>query len=97
MSLSGTERKRKIIDFLADDSNLSATKISELLEVSPVTIRNDLSSLAEEGLIVRTHGGALPAFHPSIVARQKSMMEEKNRIARAAAGLVSDGDKIMTV
>lgn len=92
-----TERKRKILELLSEDSNIPVSKISEMLEVSVVTIRTDLSSLAEAGLIIRTHGGALPAFHQSIVDRQKRMVEEKYRIAKAAAELVNDGDKIMII
>jgi DeoR family galactitol utilization operon repressor len=95
--MNSNERKKKITELLADDKDMSVARISELLEVSLVTIRNDLNSLAEEGLIVRTHGGALPAFHKNIVDRQKSMVEEKNRIAKAAAQLVDDGDKVMII
>ncbi|MDD4869448.1 MAG: DeoR/GlpR family DNA-binding transcription regulator [Kiritimatiellae bacterium] len=91
------ERRKKIVELLSDNNDLPVTKISKLLEVSVVTIRNDLNSLADEGLIVRTHGGALPAFHKNILDRQKSMVEEKNRIAKAAAQLVNDGDKIMII
>lgn len=97
MLMNVSERKRKIIELLSDDNDVPVSKISEMLEVSVVTIRNDLNSLAEEGLIVRTHGGALPAFHQSIVDRQKKMIEEKHRIAKAAAELVNDGDKIMII
>lgn len=92
-----SERKRKIVELLADDNDIPVSKISEMLEVSVVTIRNDLNSLAEEGLIIRTHGGALPAFHSNIIERQKSMVEEKHRIAKAAAEQVNDGDKIMII
>jgi len=82
---------------LSDDNDIPVSKISEMLEVSVVTIRNDLNALAEEGLIIRTHGGALPAFHSAILERQKKMVEEKHRIARAAAETVNDGDKIMII
>jgi len=95
--MNSNERKKEILRMLAEDSNIPASKISELLKVSVVTIRSDLNSLAKEGLIERTHGGALPAFHQNIVDRQKKMVEEKHRIARAAAGLVNDGDKIMII
>lgn len=91
------ERRRAILELLAGDSNIPVSKISKLLKVSVVTIRTDLNTLAEEGLIVRTHGGALPAFHQTILDRQKSMVEEKHRIARAAADLVDSGDKIMII
>ncbi len=60
-----------------------------------MTIRNDLNSLADKGLIIRTHGGAAPAFHPGVVERQRLNVEEKNRIAKKASSMVNDGDAIM--
>jgi DeoR family galactitol utilization operon repressor len=95
MKQNGNERERQILDMLASDGNTSVTRISEELDVSTVTIRNDLSALADKGLIVRTRGGALPAFHPQIVERQKQFTREKERIAKAAAEHIRDGDKVM--
>ncbi|MAG14091.1 MAG: DeoR family transcriptional regulator [Spirochaetales bacterium] len=89
------ERKREILHMLAEDSEISVTDISKSLRVSTVTIRSDLSSLEENGYIVRTRGGALPAFHKSILDRQRTMIHEKMRIAKGAASLVKDGDTIM--
>jgi len=82
---------------LSNDAGTSVSHLSKVLEVSAVTIRSDLTALAEKGLIVRTKGGAFPAFHPGIFERQKQMLEEKKRVAKAAAGLVRDGDKLMIV
>lgn len=90
-----SERENKILTMLIEDYNLSVTRISELLAVSAVTIRSDLSSMEEKGFILRTRGGALPAFHPDILASQKQNIEEKNRIAKAAAEMVKEGDAIM--
>ena len=80
---------------LAEDNSISVNDISKLLHVSTVTIRSDLSSLEESGYIIRTRGGALPAFHKSILDRQRNMIEEKIRIAKTAASLVNDGDTVM--
>ncbi len=92
-----SDRERRILDILADDAGVSVSGLGEQLDVSSVTIRSDLKSLAEKGFIVRTKGGAFPAFHPGILERQKSMVEEKKRVARAAAELVQDGDNIIIV
>jgi len=80
---------------LAEDASRSVAEMSKVLGVSAVTLRSDLSGLVERGLIVRTHGGAFPAFRSNILERQKHMVEAKERIAKAAAGLVADGDTIM--
>lgn len=93
--ISLTEREREVLQLLATDTAFSVSKISKQLSVSEVTIRNHLNSLAEKGFIVRTHGGAFPAFHESILERQKSEVEEKHKIAQAAAKLVGDTDRIM--
>lgn len=90
-----SERESKILQILTDDGNLSITDIGKTLNVSVVTARGDLDSLAEKGFIIRTRGGGIPAFHPSILERQKLNVEEKNRIAREAASLVENGDTIM--
>jgi DeoR family galactitol utilization operon repressor len=97
MIVSLPERKKEVLRILSEDWSTSISEISSRLSVSKVTIRNDLDALAEEGFIVRTRGGALPAFHQTILNRQKSMPTEKVRIAKAAAELVKDGDHIMIV
>lgn len=90
-----TEREREILELLMDNQATSVVDISRVLSVSPVTVRTNLNSLAEKGVVVRTWGGAAPAFHPEITERQRRRIEEKTRIARAAAALVEDGDTIM--
>ncbi len=69
--------------------------MSKLLDVSTVTLRSDFDDLADKGYLIRTRGGALPAFHPAILARQKTFTEAKTAIAKAAADLISDGDTVM--
>ncbi len=95
ISANLSEREQEIITLLSVDSSVTVAEISRRLDVSTVTIRNDLANLAERGLIVRNRGGAFPAFHRSIVERQRVNTAEKTRIAKAAAALVHDGDTIM--
>lgn len=90
-----SERERQILTLLADDASISVSAISDALAVSRVTVRSDLSSLEEKGFLVRTHGGAMPAFHSSILERNRTCPDEKARIAKAAARYVQDGDTIM--
>lgn len=90
-----TDREKAIVRLLAEDSAVAVSRLSEQLGVSAVTVRSDLDSLARKGVLLRTRGGATPAFHPNVVVRQNLRVEEKNRIAQAAAGLVNDGDTIM--
>jgi DeoR family galactitol utilization operon repressor len=90
-------RERQILQFLTDEPAVSVAELARRLGVSEVTIRTDLKNLAGRGMITRTHGGALPAFHKSILDRQSVRIDEKNRIARAAAELIQDGDTVMMV
>ncbi|MCF7937214.1 MAG: DeoR/GlpR family DNA-binding transcription regulator [Spirochaetales bacterium] len=90
-----TEREKQILQYLTDDTSMSVNDMSSRLSVSPVTIRSDLNSLAERGFLLRTRGGAMPAFHPQLLERQKMRTAQKNRIAREAANMVSDGDTVM--
>jgi DeoR family galactitol utilization operon repressor len=90
-----SEREKEILKLLSNDPGISVARMSELLGVSVVTIRSDLNDLSQKGLVLRTRGGAAPAYHPHVAERQNLNVEAKNRIAQAAAALVGDGDTIM--
>jgi len=90
-----TEREHTIINFLTEKGSVSVSDLSSSLDVSEVTIRSDLSDLEFKGFLSRTHGGAVPFIHPHIIERQNLAVEEKSRIAKAAAALVEDNDTIM--
>lgn len=92
-----SERQKEIARLLAENPRTSVARLGKLLGVSTVTIRSDLNEMAGSGVLIRTRGGGLPAFHPSILERQKRHVEEKTRIARAAAAMIHDGDEVMIV
>jgi DeoR family galactitol utilization operon repressor len=92
-----SDREKEIIKFLSEGDAVSVPELSRRLGVSAVTIRKDLRGLSGKGLMVLGRGTALPAFHPGILARQDRMVDEKNRIARAAADMIRDGDRVMLV
>jgi len=94
MDLMLSEREKRLLDILSEDAGPSITEISEQLGVSAATIRNDLNALTEKGIIIRIRGKSIPAFHPDILARQKQNIEAKKRIARAAAGMIQNGDTV---
>ncbi|MGD9048970.1 MAG: DeoR/GlpR family DNA-binding transcription regulator [Anaerolineae bacterium] len=93
------ERLDQIVTLLQKEGRVSVTDLSDHFGVSAVTIRNDLSSLQQRGLLVRTHGGAvtrpdLSMEPPAFSLRRELHLAEKQRIGRAAAALVRDGDSI---
>lgn len=95
MTVERVDREDVILARLANDGVLSVTSLATDLGVSEVTIRTDLRSLEGQGMLVRTRGGARPSTLRHILQRQKINVEEKERIAAAAAGLVTDDDTVM--
>jgi DeoR family galactitol utilization operon repressor len=89
------EREKAVMALLSERGSLSVGELSVQFGVSEVTVRSDLKSLEDRGLLTRTRGGAVPALHRDILERQSERLEEKTRIARAAAELVEDGDVVM--
>jgi DeoR/GlpR family transcriptional regulator of sugar metabolism len=63
-----------------------------------MTIRRDLERLEAEGVLVRTHGGAVLKRHMAeetlYVERESASAEEKRRIAEAAASLIEPGETV---
>jgi DeoR family galactitol utilization operon repressor len=89
------DREKTILKLLSERGSLSVSLLSKELRVSEVTVRSDLKDLEERGLLSRSRGGAHPTVYQGIVERQHQHVDEKTRIARAAAELVRDGDTIM--
>jgi DeoR family galactitol utilization operon repressor len=89
------ERKQNILNMLTEDSGITVAEIAKVVGVSVVTVRADLDALEQDGLIVRTRGGALPVFHPKIVEQLSSKKEEKQKIAKIAASIIKDGDSVI--
>lgn len=91
-------RRKRILELLEQDKALCVADLSEIFQTSVVTIRKDLAALEEEGLLSRTHGGAVT----SAVSQQEqtyNVRRGKNRdakmaIAAAAAELVKDGESL---
>jgi DeoR/GlpR family transcriptional regulator of sugar metabolism len=94
------ERRRLILEHLRHHGRVLVSDLSELLNVSTVTIRYDLRSLEESGLLERTYGGAvLPISWQSgpelsFDTRQRRDRGEKDAIARTAASMVQSGHSI---
>jgi DeoR/GlpR family transcriptional regulator of sugar metabolism len=89
------ERQKKILKLLDSDNQASVKKLAEELGVSTVTIRQDLTFLESEGLLVRVHGGAVMKDADNIESRLGVNYEKKLRIARKVASLIDDGDTIL--
>jgi DeoR/GlpR family transcriptional regulator of sugar metabolism len=93
-------RRTKLVSLVFDKGYISVQELSDILHVSKVTIRGDLSILEESGAIKRQHGGAtipkddLPGTI-AFQARARINQAQKQKIGELAATLVKDGDSIM--
>lgn len=95
------ERRRAILEQLRKNGRVSVKSLSENLNVSTVTIRQDLRALEEIGLLDRTYGGAVRKLNNSGALLELSFEVRKNRARNAkesigtmAAALVRDGYSI---
>jgi len=92
------ERQNQILSLLTRQQRLSVAEIVEQFAISEATARRDLESLASQGKARRVHGGVMaveqaPPELP-ILERESEQLDEKIRIARATAGLVSDKETV---
>ncbi len=91
-------RKLKILQWLDARGTADVAELAALLHTSEITVRRDLSALVGQGLLVRTHGGAMKLGlerNPVQFDRKTAAhADQKDRIAARAAELVADGDTI---
>lgn len=92
------ERIDQILALVQKHGRVSVSELTELFGVSAVTIRNDLAQLENQKVLVRTHGGAMirpdSNQEPAFLLRKELHLAEKERIGRAVAGMIHDGDSI---
>ena len=74
---------------------MEVTKLSELLNVSQVTIRKDLVILENSGIIVREHGYARLNESDDINNRLARHYEIKQKIAKLAVESIENGETVM--
>lgn len=91
------QRRDLLLDRLRADGRVVAKDLAVELGISEDSIRRDLRELAAAGLCQRVYGGALPAS-PAVVdyaARQHVEPAGKERVARAAVGLIRPGSTVI--
>jgi len=85
------QRRQLILERLRADGQVAVATLSREWAISEDTVRRDLRELADEGLVQRVHGGALPASPATgnYERRESLSTEEKTRLGKAGATLVS--------
>jgi DeoR family transcriptional regulator of aga operon len=97
-NLSNFERHQQLTRLLERVGRLSISQICEQFSISEATARRDLDQLSDQGSIQRVHGGVILLRQATpedpILKRSYESDVEKERIGRAAAALVEDGETI---
>lgn len=93
------ERQAAIIDRARTEGRVDVAQLAVDFDVTPETVRRDLTALERHGLLRRVHGGAIPVerlgFEPGLQTRDATMASEKERIARAALAELPDEGAIL--
>ncbi|WP_414054261.1 DeoR/GlpR family DNA-binding transcription regulator [Macrococcus equi] len=93
------ERHDYIVDHIKKHKFVKVNELAIYLEVTPETIRKDLSLLEENKLLTRVHGGAVKyKYSNKEMALQKRMAinsETKRKLAKRAAEFIQSGDTII--
>ena len=91
-------RQAQIMDALIKEEAITVTELAELLDVSTVTIRKDLTELEQANKLYRSHGKAIIinpfSYNRSINEKEKIAVEQKDAIVlqiHAGTGSVSQG------
>ncbi|GAA2795582.1 DeoR/GlpR family DNA-binding transcription regulator [Crossiella cryophila] len=93
------ERQQAILQLLNARGRLTIAELSTRMSVSDMTIRRDLAQLESDGLLSRTHGGAIRlqsgSFEPPLALRTRLHAEAKRAIAAEVAGELVDGQTLV--
>ena len=97
--LFATERRQLILNILQEKKRVTVKDLVKDVSVSEATLRTDLNILEEEGLLTRTHGGAVLnedfSSKESFSEREKKNRDSKIIIAQKAIKLIEQKDCIL--
>ena len=92
-------RQKQMSELIAQRGECSIEELMERFGVSGMTVRRDLQSLADQGKVIRTHGGAAMAerisFEFEFLNRVRENQAAKEAIAAAAVVQIKDGESVM--
>jgi len=94
-----SKRQSLILEALLKEEAISVIDLAELLNVSSVTIRKDLTELEKANKLYRSHGKAIIinpfTINRSVNEKEKLAPEQKDAIGKAAAKLIDRDDSII--
>lgn len=92
------KRFREILEIVNKEKSVTVRELMEHLDASESTIRRDLNTLSQEGKLIKVHGGAVAVegvyagYDAQVRVRQELNVEDKEKIAGYAAGIIKDDD-----
>ena len=97
--MQAQERQQLILQQLNERGQIAISDLSARLSVSEMTIRRDLAQLEADGVLRRTHGGAVrthsSGFEPPFAMRARLNAEAKRAIAASVAQQLTDGQTLI--
>lgn len=95
----GEVRQQKIVELLEQQRSVRISSLRELFDVSEETLRRDLKKLELDGVLKRTHGGAVASGQvyevPSMAQRSQQFLRQKQQVALAASALIPDNATVL--
>lgn len=92
------QRRERIQEYLVVHKIVRMDDLNKMLNTSEATIRRDLEWLEREGVLERTHGGAILSqritLEPEYMQRAKINPVEKSAIGLYTASLIKDNDVV---
>lgn len=93
------ERQRKIVELVNERISIRVKELSEFFSVTEETIRRDLEKLENEGLLIRSHGGALrmekEQAETSYLEREITNAADKKAISFEVVHRIEQGEQII--
>ena len=93
------ERQALILHTARAVGRVEVLALASEMDVTPETVRRDLTALERLGVLRRVHGGAMPVerfgFEPNVAMREHQFAAEKDRIAKAALDELPDGGSVI--
>ena len=87
-----------ILKLLEERKSITVTELRELLDASESTVRRDITALDKAGKLTKVFGGAVAlnhkvtAYEPTVAQKSELNKEEKKKIAKYAASLITPDD-----
>ena len=88
------DRQQLILQWVNDKQRISVSELSEICQVSEVTIRHDLTQLEQRHYLRRAHGFAVAIQTDDVDTRMLSNFAQKQKLAKFAASLIRDGETV---